>query len=324
MNNSPNLAPTANCWPSYRLIAQSWSGRWAVTSPQPACFTNLSTNPWTSICNRFPTFWLVTCSYKTTISSRRFNPARSLSLASDHQVRRDAALNLARAYLLNNDPYSANKVLFENFDLINTSQRSSVVGFLSSFARYLGTSDKVSQSKARERLMISLIMIKDSDLETIFDKLIASRAYSEMGLIQRSNQLLKLAENENSVDRWRRKIEFQLAIQQFDDIDDHQAIKILSRLAKDASDSVGQNAALRLAKYELHHNQYQACLKRCHLLTQTASDQQIIIEALKVMGSAYRRLGQHRSAAVCFSGMVPELFVSQSNPAQNPEGPTQQ
>ena len=247
-----------------------------------------------------------------------------MSLASDHQVRRDAALNLARAYLLNNDPYSANKVLFENFDLINTSQRSNVVGFLSSFARYLGTSDKVSQSKARERLMISLIMIKDSDLETVFDKVIASRAYSEMGLIQRSNQLLKLAENENSVDRWRRKIEFQLAIQQFDDIDDHEAIEILSRLAKDASDSVGQNAALRLAKYDLHHNQYQACLKRCHLLTQTASDQQIIIEALNVMGSAYRRLGQHRSAAVCFSGMVPELFVSQSNPPQNPEGQSPQ
>lgn len=243
--------------------------------------------------------------------------SRSLSLASDHKVRQDAALTLARAYLLNNDPFSANKVLFENFEELKTRAQNRVVEFLGSFSRYLGTNDKTNYAKSRERLVISLATIEDSDLETIFDKVIASRAFYEMGFKERSTQLLKMAINEITVERWQRKIAFQLAIQQFDDANNSEAIKQLAQLAVDSSDAVGQNATLRLAQDDLRHKRYQETLERCRMLTRTASDLQTIREALKTMGSAYRSLDQHMSAAVCFSGMVPEVYFHEAPAKQN-------
>jgi hypothetical protein len=65
-------------------------------------------------------------------------------------------------------------------------------------------------------------------------------------------------------------------------------------------------AMLQLARIDLNAERRDSCLRTCRDLLKTQPDSSVVQEALKLMGLAYERQGDHYQAAICFAGMLPE------------------
>ena len=82
--------------------------------------------------------------------------SRGLRRAEDQDVLGRTVITLARAYLLNEDPFSANKILFEFSDELRSHQHQRLASVFSSFARYKSIGPTHGLQNEGERLMMAL------------------------------------------------------------------------------------------------------------------------------------------------------------------------
>ncbi|HMO14446.1 MAG TPA: tetratricopeptide repeat protein [Pirellulaceae bacterium] len=253
-------------------------------------------------------YWLIG---QLSLESNRLSEAiktsgRALSLAQSEQQKRLAALTMARAYLLSNQPLSANQVLFENRFYFAKSELFVSASVLGSFARYVGMTDDSSINSEANRLLSAVANAKPDQLNSFIDIYIASRAWQELGFRDKAIEMLTLAASNTSILAWRYQILFELGVQLNLAQETERATAIFEFIRNEESNGWRKKALIQLAHIYLHQQKYKESLSACESLISDDLSDEDKQQTLNLMGRAYRQLGEHYSAALCFAGMIPK------------------
>lgn len=231
--------------------------------------------------------------------------SRGLSLAKGVAVRQDVLMNLAKAYLLENDPFSANRILFNETDSVIDLPEQKKAAVFAAYARYLGMVPGEGLRNEGERMVVALASITPEDAPGFVDRLLIGRAFFEVGFDSRSTEFLELALKIAPHENWRRRVAFELATNLYRSGELTESEKLLQTLIGDQPDQTSLLSQLMLARIALSQKRSELCLEICQQIwSQDIGDDQKI-ETLSMMGRAYQQLGRHQVAALCFSGMVP-------------------
>lgn len=232
---------------------------------------------------------------------------RALTTAVDPKQKQHASLNLARAYLLNKDPFSANNILFRNREYYEGSSAKPVASILGAYARFIGISDDRGIEVARIRLLSAISMMPESDYISFADSYIASQAYQHLGFREKAVKHLVLALAKPDIGQWRRQIMFELAGNQKRLGQVAEATSTL-RYLTESDDHWTLDALQELAKIYFETDQIELCIETSKRLWQTELDEDQKRNALTLLGSAYQKKGEHHTAALCFAGILPDTF----------------
>jgi len=238
---------------------------------------------------------------------------RALALARLDSIKRLAAMTMARAYLLENQPLSANQVLFDNRRVFEGSPGESSAAILGSFARYLVVTDKFSLNAEANRLLAALANAKEEEFEHFLDVYIAARAWQRLGFRDKGIELLKLTVESTTITNWRNQFLFELAIQLKNANSIEEALAMLEYLVS-ADEGVWQlQAMLHLTELYLERDRVEESLQLAYQLLSQEMDDENKHKLLHLMGRGYRMIGQHHSAALCFAGMIPKLAIDDTS-----------
>ena len=229
---------------------------------------------------------------------------RGLATAVTLDQRQEAALNLAKAYLLDNDPYSANLTLFRNRKMIKEQNHRMIAAFLGAYARSIGGSDKESIQIAQNRLLTALSALETDQFETFSDCYIASMAYESLGFRDRAVSMLTLALSKPEVGTWQRQVFFELGMLQRKMELHSDAISSFNLLVSQ-DDKWRSKALIQLASLYSETKQWDECIAVCKALWNSGLDEAEKKSTLQILGRAFQAKGQHYSAALCFAGMLP-------------------
>lgn len=229
---------------------------------------------------------------------------RGLATAVTLDQRQEAAVNLAKAYLLDNDPFSANMTLFRNRSMIKEKNHRMIAAFLGAYARSIGVTEIERVMIAKNRLLTSLSTLETEQYATFADCYLASMAYESLGFRDRSIAMLTLALSKPDVGSWQRKVFFELGMLQRKMDMNVEAIASFNLLVSQ-DDEWRTRALLQLARLYSQTKQWDQCIVVCKALWNSELDEAEKRMTLQILGSAFQAKGQHYSAALCFAGMLP-------------------
>jgi tetratricopeptide (TPR) repeat protein len=230
---------------------------------------------------------------------------RALSLASSGEQHREAAMTLARTYLLTANPAAANQVLFDARTDLASSNHRPVAMVLSAFARYLGAQDTDGKQLAAERLLTALSLTSQGDYSSFIDMYLAGLAYRELGFFEPATQYLAASAASTSIADWHRRIMFEIAVSKRESGDRTGAAAALQQLTTD-NDRWSSQARLALAEINLLDGNIDECLRNCQQIDESRLDESQKQKLLQTMGFAYGRMDQPYTAALCFAGVLPD------------------
>ncbi len=240
---------------------------------------------------------------------------RAIATAVDSRQIRWATLNLARAYLLANNPFAANDALFRSRDAFSqgvkdnpsASRQKEVAALLGAFARFRGVSDQRQIQAERNRLLTSIAMLDDSAFESFSDCYVAARAYRELGFEDRAMDMMFLSLARPDIGQWQRQLMFELGQMQQGAGQAEQAIKTFEQLTNNV-DRWRTLALERLVRIYAENGRIEQCIARCKLLWKADLSEEQKRTTLQILGHAYQRQGEHHTAALCFAGVLPDAL----------------
>ena len=241
------------------------------------------------------------------IEPAKIASSRSLMLFNDVEVQQQAALDLARAYLLSNNPLSANQTLYQHASVIAGSKIEAIALVYGAYARTLGTLSPLDKKKALKTLIIALAGVKIKDIKLPVDRILIAKAFVRSGLLDRAIDILEQESASSMLLGWNRDQVYELALllEQNGQID--SALKHYHELASLDNGYIGQYSILRIAMLELYEKKSpEGCLENCAKLWQLNLADEEKSKILRLMGQAYSKIGNHELATYCFLGMLPD------------------
>lgn len=238
---------------------------------------------------------------------------RSLALSSIDQQKKLATLTVARAYLLENQPLSANQILFNQRAAFAGSTEEMSAAILGSFARLTASTDRFALNAETERLLTLLANANDDDFAHFLDIYIAAKAWQRIGFSDRAIELLKLAIESTNILTWRHQFLFELGVLLRQSGSSDDAVAVFEFLTDSDTGIWRQHSMFHLSKLYLDRKQTKESLATSIQLLNFQLDQQQKEVVLHNMGTAYRILGKHHSAALCFAGMIPTNLDLEGN-----------
>lgn len=229
--------------------------------------------------------------------------ARGTRLPGRADVVSDNVMTLAKAYLLDSDPNSANRVLFKHADSVaEDAKRFATV--IASYARLQVLSPARGVQNETERLVLSLVALHPGDLQSAIDNLIVSRAYFTAGFRSKAIEHLDIAAANAINGHWSEAIGFELAEKLFN-AGEYESADLAIRAILEASTS-SPKAKLLQVRLQFKLGQYDACSSNCYELLNTGLSDEEKGAVLSLLGKTYQKSGQHYAAALCFAGLLPE------------------
>jgi tetratricopeptide (TPR) repeat protein len=228
-----------------------------------------------------------------------------------------AALALAAAYILTNHPRAANAVLTEHRTPLAADAYRALSAFLDALARYHELGDHKHGQREGAELLGALLGTENSNLLGPVENLLAAEAYGDLGMGEQKMQLYEklargskgalAAQSVNSL------AEFLFAANERE-----AAKRLFASLVASAKGDVAAHARYRLAELALKEMRPAECLELCRDLMRDKAPVEMT-PLLKMIGTAFEQLGQHRQAALCFAGQLPDDFAAR--PVQPPKAP---
>lgn len=230
---------------------------------------------------------------------------RSTRLGTDNLVKEAAALTLARAYLLTNRPIAANQALYDSRRAFVSPRALHLASLLGAYARFVGTGSEVYRRNESQRLLIELAMARQEEQLQGVDDYLAAKAFQMLGFEEDCIQLLQRALAKSVNDYWRRRLAFELAVLHHQYGESERALQVLDLIDDGTPSELAILVHLERAKIHLDRQEPESCLQAARPLfgLELSDDQKRV--ALEIMGQAYRRLGLHYSAALCYAGVLP-------------------
>jgi tetratricopeptide (TPR) repeat protein len=236
--------------------------------------------------------------------------ARSLRLASNIESVKgqdaDALLTLARAYLLQGDPFSANRAIFEFSDRVQDEKSKRMATVFSAYARY--TASKVGRGlqNPNDRLLRSLMALKPGDVDNFIDHLLIGRAYYDVGLRPMATAHLELSASQVKSDYWKDRVRFELAEVQFLAGNYQATASTLATSERQVKDALYVGIKTLHARSLKRLGDLDGTIRICRELIGVGVDDEANAVALKILGEAYQTAGDHRAASLCFAGLLPK------------------
>ena len=229
--------------------------------------------------------------------------ARGARLPGRADVVSDNVMTLAKAYLFDSDPNSANRVLFKHADSVaEDAKRFATV--IASYARLQVLSPARGVQNETERLVLSLVALHPGDLQSAIDNLIVSRAYFTAGFRSKAIEHLDIAAANAINGHWSEAIGYELAEKLFN-AGEYESADLAIRAILEVSTS-SPKAKLLQVRLQFKLGQYDACSNNCYELLKTELSDEEKGVVLSLLGKTYQKSGQHYAAALCFAGLLPE------------------
>ncbi len=229
---------------------------------------------------------------------------RGVSSSAGSPTQPAAALALAEAYLLTDNPRAAGAVLLENRAVVSLPPYRAVAAFLDALARHRGTADRRQAQREAGGLLGAVLAVQDDTALGPAGKLLVGQAYRDLGMAEQMSVFY-----EHALRGLRgplaAEMSYILAESLYTADRRDAALQRFAALAGNEKSQWGPRALLRLAEITLQEKRPQDCLTWCRKLLQQpgATDAATI---LKLMGKAYEQLGDHPRATRCYMGQLPD------------------
>jgi lipopolysaccharide biosynthesis regulator YciM len=228
---------------------------------------------------------------------------RALGSVPGSPARAAAALSIAAAHLLNDNPRAAHGVLLEHRELIAQEEYHNAAAFLDTLARFRSLTDRRQRQREAGDLLASLLAARDDPHLGYCGHVLAGQAYQELGMHE---QMARSYEKAMPYLRGPLAVELSLSLAEAYWAADKRksAVNLYRKLLATAPSSGARRARLRLAEIALAEKNPQDCLKGCRELLQERSGVDVAA-VLRLMAIAYDQLGQRDKAIRCLSGELP-------------------
>lgn len=238
--------------------------------------------------------------------------SRGLRRAKDPKVISRTVMTLARAYLLADDPFSANAALFDASNDLTTEPIVRLASVFGTYARFQHVQPKQGLQDEGQRLVMALAALDPQDVTTFADALIVSDAFASVGLRTQAIESLEVALDIAPPGYWNERIRLQLAEMYYKATD-------LAR-ANETVESFGSVSAGMLptvlylhASIKFDMGQYAATETICRRLLRMEIDEAFKAKALEKLGQSLQQSGWHNAAALCFAGFLPDPVDAQGS-----------
>ncbi|MCA9063975.1 MAG: tetratricopeptide repeat protein [Planctomycetaceae bacterium] len=248
---------------------------------------------------------------------------RGLAVAEDTSLEAEAALMLAAAYLLNNNPQGANSVLVDRSELLRKPDLRPASAFASALARYRAA--VLAEHREREAAGLVSAIAKfhpEKEFGAQWSCLLADACF-DLGLTSVSIEHYALGIRSLPECPLRQETVLKLASVYRADNHLETATGLLRQLSPESASTVVDLAVLRQAEIHLDQDEPDLAITTARALFDDASDNELRRQALKVMGRAYEQKQNHRAAVYCYAGILPEHAglrtpeAKQNSPAAN-------
>ena len=218
-------------------------------------------------------------------------------------VQAAAALTIAAAHLLTDNPRAANAVLCEHRELISRDSYHNVAAFLDTLARFRAATDRRRRHREAADLLAALLTVQDSPLLGPEGLALMGQAYRELGM---PGEMMRFYQK--ALKRLRgplaSKLTLELAEEYWAANKPGAALPLYQKLVAGGPSNEGKRARLRLAEIALAEKKTQDCLKCCRELLQEKTGVDVPT-VLRLMARAYEQNGEHDKAIRCLSGQLP-------------------
>jgi len=231
---------------------------------------------------------------------------RSLARARDDVLRATAAIALASAYLLLENPYAANRILMTHRSAFSQGPHYDQAALLAALARHQAASTAAQVEKEGRPLLDAVTHVEGADFFGSYGLVILAEAYQRLGLFEAMQSTLLQGLEVVPQGGLRSRMLYALAEYHHDVMNMTKCTELLTLLAIDGDSAWADRAKLRLAEVLGDAGDDEQCLSMCHKLLTVSSRDIDEQDVLKIMGRVFERQGNHREAALCFAGIAAE------------------
>ncbi len=205
-------------------------------------------------------------------------------------------------------PQLAGELMFQRRDRLQNSPADKAAAFVISLARY----QSLASPEARDREGLFLLRalaaldLDDRHASTTLGScgpVLIGQAYRDLGLVEQMVEVYSHALSQDSREPFASEMKFALAEHAVLSGDPQQGVADLTALHANPHNPWSVRAGLRMAAWELSQDHSTECLALCRELLKRDTDHSPI---LRLMGSAYERIGDYANAAECFAGVAPQ------------------
>lgn len=214
-----------------------------------------------------------------------------------------AALTMAAAHLLTDNPRAANAILNEHRERINQDSYRNAAAFLDTLARYRAATDRTRRQRESADLLASLLTVHDDPLLGPEGLVLMGQAYGELGMQEEMARVFEKALKKLH-GPLASQLTWALAEAYWSANKNEAALRLYQKLIAEGPSNGARRARLRLAEIALAEKKSQECLKSCREMLQEKAGVDIPV-VLRLMAQAYEQLGEPDKAIRCLSGQLP-------------------
>jgi tetratricopeptide (TPR) repeat protein len=244
--------------------------------------------------------------------------ARGLRLASDPGIVTQNAMALAKAYLLEDEPYAANQVLFDSAAQISDGRVRRVASVLGAHARFQAIKPFSGLQREGERLVLTLAAMQPGDPQDFIEHILIARAFESVGFRTKAAEHLELASSGSSpAIYWTTRIRLELAQILSSRGEVERASEVLDAVELLPEDPLAADVGLLNAGIKFELDRLGECEELCQKLLAIDGSTEHKQKVLTLLGKTYSQSGRHHAAALCFAGLLP-LAEDDAIKADNP------
>ncbi|MCA9176295.1 MAG: hypothetical protein KDB14_17535 [Planctomycetales bacterium] len=244
-------------------------------------------------------------------AKRILSRARSMSQLSN--VRAMSALLLSAAYLRDGNPNAANTALMEQRRDLERHARD-FAALLSAMSQFQTATNDDAKSTRGRTLVMTLSHVRPNQFFGRYGAVIIGEAYAELGLYQEMSGAYEVALASGLTGATAQRMSLALARVQRAQGKLEDARAMLMEVAAGesaANDPSKMEALIGMAELEFQQRHNASCLSMCRELLAMSLDEATKHRVLRMMGQTYSRTGDFDRAALCFSGLTPNLEEAQ-------------
>jgi tetratricopeptide (TPR) repeat protein len=228
---------------------------------------------------------------------------RALGSGSGSPAHAAAAITVAAAHLLTDNPRAANAILLEHRDLVSRDQYRQAAAFLDTLARFRAVTDSRRRQREASDLLAAVLTIRDDPILGTTGLVLVGHAYRDLGM---QEQMIRAYEKALPSLHGPLAAAMSLALAEaYWNADKREAaVNLFNKVVLSGQASEARRARLRLAEIALAQKKPQDCLKSCRELLQERSGVDVPA-VLRLMASAYQQTGERDKAIRCLSGTLP-------------------
>lgn len=215
-----------------------------------------------------------------------------------------AAQTLAAAWLMDGSPLAANRGLLRHRRLLENEPYRDATAFLAALGSFRAATTKDKQLREGQSLIAALSHVKPALMFSEAGTLLVGEAWQELGL---GAQMAILFEADGLAVQspWLKKRMLMHVLRYQRVIGDDTAVaRVLTELSALPTESDFE-VQIATAEHALRQGRIDEAISRCRTIIDLESADEAAV--LELMGRAFERAGDHRSAATCYGGLLPPV-----------------